>query len=177
MFSALRANSLFYILEKGADKPTLKVGQVVSVSNPAPKYSTQFQPTQFGNLDTTVDIQVKVGEETMDFKQLPSTLSIVNFGNNGVVVSESREAMTSEVEAMLRNSQQILDSMCYHQNVVTECDGILRQLNPQFAKEKAQEEKISALEDQVGAINNTLGEMMGMLRNALGTTKESAKKA
>jgi hypothetical protein len=59
MFSALRQGNLFYILEKG-DSPRLRVGYVVSVSTPQPKYNTNYQP--FG-MESTVDITVKVGDE------------------------------------------------------------------------------------------------------------------
>lgn len=167
MFSGLRQNSLFYILEKG-DTVSLKIGQVVSVSNPQPKYN-QYQPLQpYAQPETTVDIKVKIGDETLDFKQLPSNLSIVNFGQNGMVVSESKEAMCAEVEAMLRNSNSILDSIPYHKKVITSCDEMLRQLNPQFAKEKEQEEKIGVLEQKMGGIENTLSQMMGMLSEAVG---------
>jgi hypothetical protein len=167
MFSGLRQNSLFYILEKG-EAVTLKIGQVVSVSNPQPKYN-QYQSLQHYNQpETTVDVKVKVGDETMDFKQLPSGLSIVNFGQNGMVVSESREAMSAEVEAMLRNSNSIIDSLPYHKKVIACCDEMLRQLNPQFAKEKEQEEKIGVLEQKMGGIENTLSQMMGMLSKAVG---------
>jgi ribosomal protein L21E len=167
MFSGLRQNSLFYILEKG-EAVTLKIGQVVSVSNPQPKYN-QYQPLQpYNQPETTVDVKVKVGDDTMDFKQLPSHLSIVNFGQNGMVVSESKEAMSAEVEAMLRNSNSILDSIPYHKKVITSCDEMLRQLNPQFAKEKEQEEKIGVLEQKMGGIENTLSQMMGMLSKAVG---------
>lgn len=167
MFSGLRQNSLFYILEKG-DTVSLKIGQVVSVSNPQPKYN-QYQPLQpYAQPETTVDIKVKIGDETLDFKQLPSNLSIVNFGQNGMVVSESKEAMCAEVEAMLRNSNSILDSIPYHKKVITSCDEMLRQLNPQFAKEKEQEEKIGVLEQKMGGIESTLSQMMGMLSEAVG---------
>ncbi|MBO5700388.1 MAG: hypothetical protein J6R57_03090 [Bacteroidales bacterium] len=167
MFSGLRQNSLFYILEKG-EAVTLKIGQVVSVSNPQPKYN-QYQPLQpYNQPETTVDVKVKIGDDTMDFKQLPSNLSIVNFGQNGMVVSESKEAMSAEVEAMLRNSNSILDSIPYHKKVITCCDEMLRQLNPQFAKEKEQEEKIGVLEQKMGGIENTLSQMMGMLSKAVG---------
>lgn len=167
MFSGLRQNSLFYILEKG-EAVNLKIGQVVSVSNPQPKYN-QYQPLQpYAQPETTVDIKVKIGDETLDFKQLPSNLSIVNFGQNGMVVSESKEAMCAEVEAMLRNSNSILDSIPYHKKVITSCDEMLRQLNPQFAKEKEQEEKIGVLEQKMGGIENTLSQMMGMLSEAVG---------
>lgn len=167
MFSGLRQNSLFYILEKG-NTVSLKIGQVVSVSNPQPKYN-QYQPLQpYAQPETTVDIKVKIGDETLDFKQLPSNLSIVNFGQNGMVVSESKEAMCAEVEAMLRNSNSILDSIPYHKKVITSCDEMLRQLNPQFAKEKEQEEKIGVLEQKMGGIESTLSQMMGMLSEAVG---------
>lgn len=170
MFSGLRQNSLFYILEKG-DAVTLKIGQVVSVSNPQPKYN-QYPTMQPYTQETTVDVKVKVGDDVMDFQKLPSNLSIVNFGQSGMVVSESKEAMSAEVEAMLRNSNDILDSIPYHKKVITCCDDMLRQLNPQFAKEKEQEEKIGALEQKMGGIESTLSKMMGMLSEAVGKPKK-----
>ena len=38
MFQGLRTGGLFYVLEKG-DELKLKIGHVVSVSNPQPKYN------------------------------------------------------------------------------------------------------------------------------------------
>lgn len=175
MFSNLRQGSLFYILQKG-EKPELKVGQIVSVSNPAPKYNTTFVPgQQFNGIETTVDVTVKIGEENMDFKQLPSNLSIANFGQNGVVVSENRDAMNAEVEAMLRTSRQILDSVPFHESVIGFCDLILRQLNPQFAKEKEQEEKIGTLEQKVSGMEGTLTDIKEMLYKALDTSSNNQK--
>lgn len=173
MFSGLRQNSLFYILDKGEDL-TLKIGNVVSVSNPQPKYNSYPNNQPFAQPDTVVDVKVKVGEETLDFKQLPSNLSIANFGQNNVVVSESKEAMSAEVESMLRTSRGILDSIPYHEKVIQSCDIMMRELNPQFAKEKEQEEKIGALEIKMGNIEGTLNDMMGMLSKVL--NKNSNKK-
>jgi hypothetical protein len=176
MFQSLRQSNLFYILQKG-ETPALKVGQVVSVSNPQPKYG-QYVPGQaFGqNMETVVDVTVKVGEETMEFKQLPANLSIANFGQNGVVVSESREAMNAEVESMLRTSNQVIESVPFHKNVISSCDGILRDLNPQFAKEKEQEEKIGALEQKVCGVESTLTDIKDMLSKALGGSNNNSKK-
>ena len=174
MFSGLRTNSLFYILEKG-EKPVLKVGQVSSVSNPSPKYGQYPTTPMFGQqMETVVDISVKVGDETMDFKQLPSNLSIANLGQN-VVVSENKEAMNAEVEAMLRNSRGILESVPYHESVIASCDIILRELNPQLAKEKAQEEKIVGLEDQMGKLSAALTSIQGMLAQALNSSANTNK--
>lgn len=171
MFSALRSGSPFYILEK-ANEPKLKIGSVVSVSQPTPKYSNSFVPNQqFG--DMVVDIVVKVADEEFKFEKLPSNLSIANFGQSGVVVSESKEAMNTEVEGMLRASKQILDSIPYHEKVLSECDVILRELNPQFAKEKEQEEKIASLELKVGGMEGKLDQITNMLQVALNTKKKS----
>lgn len=175
MFSGLRQGSLFYILEKGEDL-NLKIGQVESVSNPQPKYN-QYVPSQpFNQPETTVDVKVKIGEEALDFKQLPSNMSIANFGQNGVVVSESKEAMSAEVESMLRTSRGIIESVPYHEKVIQSCDVMLRELNPQFAKEKAQEEKIGMLEMKMGSIEGTLNDMMGMLSKALSKNISSKNK-
>ena len=174
MFSGLRTNSLFYILEKG-EKPVLKVGHVSSVSNTTPKYGQYPTTPMFGQqMETVVDISVKVGEETMDFKQLPSNLSIANLGQN-VVVSENKEAMNAEVEAMLRNSRSILESVSFHESVIASCDAILRELNPQLAKEKAQEEKIGVLEGQMKELGMTLGSIQEMLAQALKTSGNTNK--
>ena len=170
MFQGLRQNSLFYVLEKN-DDIKLKVGQVVSVSNPQPKYN-QFQPTMPYNQqqEMVVDVKVKLGDETVEFKQLPATLSISD--NNSVVVSESKEAMSAEVEAMLRTSKNILDSVPYHEKTMAKWDTILRELNPQFAKEKEQEEKINALEGKMEGIEGTLNQMMSLLSEAVGTNNK-----
>lgn len=172
MFQGVRQNGLFYILEKG-DNLKLRVGQVVSVSNPQPKYG-QFNTPTFGSQpEMTVDVRVKVDEETMDFKQLNANASIANSGN--VVVSDSKDAMSAEVEGLLRTSKAILESVPYHEKMLVACDNVLRDLNPSFKKEKEQEEKMTMLEGEVIGIKDTLNEMMGLLSNALGQSKSKKK--
>ena len=100
MFQGLRTNSLFYILEKG-DNPSLKVGNVTAVSNPQPKFN-HFQPSQpFAQPETVVDVSVKVGEQIMEFRQLPSNLSIANSG-----VVASCDAMMSVLNPQLAKERE-----------------------------------------------------------------------
>lgn len=171
MFQALRQGSLFYILEKG-DAPSLKVGQVTSVSQPRPKYNTSLSTMSGNSFDAIVDISVKAGDDNYEFKDLPASLSIANYGQKGVVISESKEAMSAEVESMQRTSQQAIESIPYHQQVLASCDGILRELNPQFAKEKEQEEKIGALEEKMSGMEGSLAEIKEILVKALNSTKK-----
>lgn len=170
MFSGLRQNGLFYILEKG-EELKLKIGQVVSMTNPQPKYGQFGYNTQ---PEMVVDVKVKVDEEILEFKQLNANASIANSGS--VIVSDSKEAMSAEVEGLLHTSKGILDSVGYHEKVLASCDGILRDLNPSFKKEKEQEEKMTMLEGEVVGIKDTLRDMMSMLSNALEQSKSKRSK-
>ena len=173
MFSGIRQGNLFYILEKGEDL-NLKIGQVISVSNPQPKYN-QFNTTNaFSQPEMVVDVKVKVGEESLDFKQLNANMNIANSGN--VVVSDSKEAMSAEVESLLRNSKQIIESVPYHERVVASCDVMLRELNPQFRKEKEHEEKIGALEQRMGHIDGKLEKVLELLSDTVGISKSKKSK-
>jgi hypothetical protein len=83
--------------------------------------------------------------------------------------------MSAEVEGLLRSSKQIIESVPYHEKVIEACDTMLRELNPQFAKEKEQEEKIGMLEEKMVGIEGTLNDMMGMLSKALGRNTTNNK--
>ena len=164
MFQGLRTNSLFYVLDKG-ENPNLRIGQVVSVSNPQTKYPTFNNGFTPQPMETVVDVKVKLGDEEVDFKQLPANGQIANDKN--LVVSENKDAMSAEVDAMLRQSKAILESVDYNKRVVESCEGMLQQLNPQIAKEKEQTEKINKLEGKVSGIEGKIDKMMGWLQQTM----------
>ena len=176
MFGGVRQNSIFYILEKTDDGLDIKTGQVVNVSNPQPKYNQYGGATPSFNSqpEMVVDIKVRVGDEDVDFKQLNTSLSIANSGS--VIVSDNREAISAEVDGIVAMSKQHIDATPYHERIVKTSDEVKRIINPQFRKEKEQEEKMNMLEDEVTGIKETLGEMMNMLSSALGQSKPKSKK-
>jgi len=157
MFSALRQNSPIYILDKGSE-PSLEIGTVVSTTPRMGTYQNAF--------NSTVDIKAKVGEITKEFNQLPANMSKTYY-NNSVVVTSDKDSMLQEVEGFIRNSQQIIESLPYHQKVVESGESMLAILNPQIAKDKANEDKINQLESKVTNIDSRLGTMMDMLSKAL----------
>ena len=164
MFGGLRQGSLLYVLEKTANGAKLRIAQVDTISNPTPRYG---QMSQYGGTDMVVDVRARVGEEAMEFKQLSSAQSIANSG--AMVISDSKEVMSAEVDALMRTSKQVLESITYHEKVLADCEVMMRELNPQLAKEKEQEEKIDALESKMGNIEGTLSKIQTMLINL--TTK------
>ena len=154
MFSALRQGSVVYILEKG-ENPVLKVGQVVSITQP--NYSSNFLMN-----GATIDINVKVNNQNMDFKNVPASQSVVNYNN--AVITETKELMSNEVDNMLQSSRSIVDSVAYHNNIITSCESILKELNPRFAKEKERDEDINNLKDKMGGIESKMDEILGLLQ-------------
>jgi hypothetical protein len=116
-------------------------------------------------METVVDVKVKLNDEEVDFKQLPANGQIANDKN--LVVSDNKEAMSAEVDTMLRQSKAILESVDYHKRVVDSCEGMLLQLNPQIAKEKEQTEKINKLEGKVSGIEGKIDKMMGWLQQTM----------
>ena len=160
MFSTLRQNSPIYVLDK-KDSPVLTKGIIETVSPQRSRTGSFYgQP-----MDMIVDIRVNIDGTSQEFKNIPANLSIANDGN--IVISETKEAMSTEVDSMLSISKQILESVDYHKDVIEKCEQILKDLNPQFAKDKFQEEKINSLESRIGGVENTLGDIKDMLSKVL----------
>ena len=160
MFSTLRQNSPIYVLDK-KDSPVLKKGIIETVSPQRSRTGSFYgQP-----MDMIVDIRVNIDGISQEFKNIPASLSIANDGN--IVISETKEAMSTEVDSMLSISKQILESVDYHKDVIEKCEQILKDLNPQFAKDKLQEEKINSLESRIGGVENTLEDIKDMLSKVL----------
>lgn len=170
MFGGLRQGSLLYILKTTNEGADLLKGTVESVSNPLPKYGNQVygQPAEMA-----VDVKVRCGEEVYELNKLSTGMDMAN--SNGLVVSDNKAAMSAEVEAMQRSSQKVLDSKDYHERVVAKCEDFLKELNPQFAKEKEQEEKIGMLEAKMDNIEGTLGNIQSMLSSVLSASAHKKK--
>lgn len=156
MFNTLGQNSLFYILDKN-NKPTLKIGKVIEA-----KINPQF----YGLANQEMDIKVDVNGETYEFKKIPTNISIVS-PSAGIIISDNAEDMTKEFEGTIKTSQQILDSIDYHKAIVNSQDEIFAKLNPKYAKEKEQENKLNNLEGRVGNVESGINDIKAMLSKVL----------
>ena len=158
MFQSLRPNNQIYILHK--DKPILDVGTVISVSLPSPKYPV---PPMYGQpQEMIVDIVAKVNNQDVTYQKIPANLEVADFGNNTIVITDNREAMNLEVVSLKQKSQDIVDSIDYHKNLISEYDKLLTNLNPEFAEKKAQQSRIISLESQVEEMTKSMASLMEM---------------
>jgi hypothetical protein len=75
-------------------------------------------------MQTVVDIIVKIGNEKKEFVGVPSSSTIHSYGD--YVLSENKDGMIQEVDAMLANSRAIVESMEQHEANIVACESILK---------------------------------------------------
>lgn len=169
MFSNLRTNSQIYILHKEAT-PYIEVGQVVSVSQPQPRFPiTNFMSPQ----ELVVDVVVKINGNDITLQKLPANLDVADQGSatGSLVITTSREAMNAEVDSLRQKSLGILNSVEYHQKIVQDCEVLLQRLNPEFAEQKQQKQEIDMLKTQMSEMMTGMKELMAQLKSKEDTIK------
>lgn len=168
MFSNLRPNSQLYILHKDAT-PYVELGQVVSVSQPMPRYQTN---TFMSPQELVVDIVVNVNGNNITLQKLPANLDVADQGtaNGALFISTSRESMNTEINSLRQKSQDIINSVDYHKKVIQDCEVLLQRLNPEFAEQKQQKQEIDTLKAQISEMRNGMKEIMEFLKKE--NTKE-----
>ncbi len=99
--------------------------------------------------EMTVDLVVKVGNQDMTYQKIPATSDIADFGTTGIVPSDNRDAMNSEVVSLKNKSLDTINSVDFHKEIVEGCNKILEGLNPEFAERQQQQAEIDNLKDQM----------------------------
>lgn len=151
-FSNLRNSNQLFILHKDS-VPTLEIGKVVNISLPIPKYGNTGLP------EMIIDITADVNGTITNFQKLPANGEIADFGNN-IVISCSRDAMNNEIASMKQRSQDVVNSINLHQDIIKGCDDIMLQLNPEIKEKQRQEEENKALREEVNSLKEMFKEFM-----------------
>lgn len=153
-FQNLRNDNQLFILHKDSI-PTLEIGKVTNVSVPIPKYGN---PGIY-NQEMVVDIIVEENGQTTNFQKLPATGEIADFGNS-IVISCNKEAMNSEVLSMKQRSQDIINSIETHKNIIKGCDEIISKLDPEIVERQKREEENRALREEINSLKEMFQEFM-----------------
>ena len=161
MFSGLRQGTALYVLDKSKE-PKVITGYVESVSTPHPMYPSYNPSVSFGaNLQTVVDVTVKLGDDKKEFIGVPSTSIIHSYGD--YVLSESKDSMIQEVTTMLENSKSIIANVEQHKSNITACEKILRELNPTYAREQERDEMIDKISGRIDRMEDILARLENKL--------------
>lgn len=162
MFSNLRTNSQIYILHRDST-PYVEIGQVVSVSQPRPRYQTT---NYLSPQEQVVDIVLGINGNNITLQSLPANLDVADQGtlNGSLFISTTRDAMNSEINSMRQKSLDIVNSIDHHKKVIQDCELLLQRLNPEFAEQKQQKQEIDMLKTQMSEMTGVIKELMAQLK-------------
>lgn len=156
MFQSLRAGAPFYVLYK--NEPKIAIGNVEFVSEAIPQFSTNYVNGIASQPKSVVDVKVRMDEEVINLQKLPADAVIADFGT--MVVSESRESMSNEIEALKAISEKVLKDVDKHRHCIDEYDKMLSLLNPRIAKEAEQAKEIDSLRRDLDDIKALLSKAL-----------------
>lgn len=173
MFSALRQHSTLYILLK-SNPPKLIPAQVEGVSQPQTKMGNTFGAFGQGYQSTVNIVASDADGNRYEFPDMRADLSIENKTCGGVeaVISESREAMLTEVRGMRKASQTVLDSVPYHNSVIEACASMEGQLDPQQAKDQERDKEMLQLRSEMNGLKCSMEDIKNMLGSVLDNNKQ-----
>lgn len=169
MFQNLRQGTQIYVLHRG-DVPKLDIGEVISVGLPTPMLNypqtSQFMPQKMG-----VDVKIKVNEQTLDLQKLPCDNVIADFGNNGIVVATTKEAILSEIESIRSNSQRIIESVDRHEQIIVSCSKLIEDLNPEIRQQAERNKEMDSLKSEMSDMKKLIAELLTKIDNKNGVDR------
>lgn len=159
MFQGLSQGAVIPILYK--NEPRVVDGKVLSVSTHMPVFNPS-QPMAMLNGPVT-DITVQVGNDTVPFAGLPANGVTANFPDKCIFIATEKAAVIREVESMASASKQVLEQIPVHKKMVSDCEALLLQLQPDKQKEAQQAQEIESLKTQLSAMNGKFDKLMELL--------------
>lgn len=159
MFQNLIQQSLIYVLDKEALK--LTTGKVLDIQKPFSQIGMAPLP------GSTLKIVADVNGKSTEFNNIPCGASTVTYGNT--IVTYDKQTMLSEVENLHKSVKSINDNREYYVKAETAYDSMMRELNPQFAKDKQYEEDLVNLKSEVSGMKSSMNDIKDMLSKVLNT--------
>ena len=155
MFSALNQGSLVYILDK-TDGVKFKIGEIVGTTVP------QFAVDGSGMV---MKLSIKINGNVAEYNNVPSAATIVSYNNGKFIIAETKQSIQSEVESTLHNANYIIEHIDDYKNQITQCEDVLKELNPQYAKDKARDEEIANIKSEVAGMKTNIDKILAAVTN------------
>ena len=155
MFSGLTQGSLVYILDK-TDGVKFKIGEIVGTTVP------QFAVDGSGMV---MKLSVKINGNVAEYNNVPSAATIVSYNNGKFVIAETKQSIQSEVESTLHNANYIIEHIEDYKSQITQCENVLKELNPQYAKDKARDEEIAGIKSEVAGMKGDIAKILAAVTN------------
>lgn len=157
MFSDLKKGFQVHTLDTN-EVPKYAIGKVVAVSEP--RYM-QPTPGNYQSMQTrVVDLTVEIDGETKTYT-VPESQNVAKAV--GITLSTNIESIMNELNAVKRNSEEILESVDLNRRKIEACDKILEDVNPAFKQTREQDRKIAGIESQVRELTNSFDDLKRLI--------------
>ena len=160
MFSALSQGSPIYIIDK-TDGLKYKTGEVIGVTQ-GNAFGGTFGTTSFVP-NGTVTLKVKVDNNVIDYPEVPINGSVMTYNNGATIICETKQGLISELENTLQQTKQILAERPKYEQIVSDCESLLKEINPVFAKDKERDDRINSLDTKVSSMEGKLDKILNVL--------------
>lgn len=157
LFKDLKIGYPIYILHKG-NNLRVEIGKIVAIS------PSRFPQTQgnFQTMQMVVDITIEEDGESKTYTT-PDSLSVTYAGNELVIATE-REGILKEVESIKSQNEDELSKISTRKAVVSECETILAEWNPQFKERRETEERFTKIESSMKDLKGMLSDLIKELK-------------
>lgn len=142
------------------------------MSNQYPNPTLGYQQPLIPGNNVAVDIAIDVDGKTETYQRIPLNSTVAEFPDKGVLISETRDGIINEVNAIRNTSQTALEQIDSHKKVIAACDQLLLDLNPQLKKDQEQAAEIATLKQQLAGMSDQIAALTGMLSKSLGKNKK-----
>ena len=162
MFSALSQGSLIHILDK-TNGLKYKTGEVIGVTQPNGIGS--IFPSSYANPNSLITIKAKVDDEVKDFPEVQPALNTMSYNNGSLIISETVQGIQIELENIVKRDKQILSNVDLYEKEIEDCEKIMKDINPQFAKDKERDDRINGLDTKVTSMESKLDRILNAIAN------------
>lgn len=94
-----------------------------------------------------------------------SVTTIVSYNNGKFIIAETKQSIQSEVESTLHNANYIIEHIEDYKSQITQCEDVLKELNPQYAKDKARDEEIANIKSEVAGMKTNIDKILAAVTN------------
>ena len=150
-FNSLGIGSNLYVFTQ-SERPTLTIGKVKSKTSPTPQYTTPLQIV----ITATLDGVDRVFTPVQPNWDVAKDCNIIFSGDCG--------KMQSVIEEKMRTSAAELSRADYNNYMVSEGKNMIALINPQYADEMRQRQKIEEMQQKLADNENKLDAVYNMLK-------------
>ncbi len=125
--------------------------------------------------ELVVDLVVSTATGQRTFRNVPHDAAVDRGGQT--IITESKELMSTEIDRLMKISQEHIAATPWHEKALPKYDKIQRGLNPAYAKEQERDAAVSELQQQYKELKAQNEELKSGMGEILAFVRGGAQKA